>query len=88
MTVQEKGEIMPKINFKDCIYCKGKGFTYTDKMYKKECSECMGTGSVEAKEKRMSILVEYPLHVELTEIAHDLNLSLVGLMRKVAKDYG
>lgn len=71
----------------DCIYCKGRGFNYTDLMYKKDCLECGGTGTRKQSTKRKTISIERKTHEGLTNMAHDLHLSLVDLMRKIVKDH-
>lgn len=69
----------------DCIYCKGRGWNYTNLMYQKECKECGGTGAIIIKEKRKPIQVDLKLHEKLSDMAHDHKTTLIGLMRLLAE---
>jgi len=69
---------MPKLI--DCIYCKGKGFNYTNLMHKSKCKECEGTGQTEVNEKRKSILVPPAVHRQLKRQAHEHQRSLVDFI--------
>ncbi len=64
----------------DCMYCKGKGFNYTNLMYKSKCKECEGTGQTEINEKRKSMLVAPALHRQLKRQAHEHQRSLVDFL--------
>jgi len=70
-------------NKKDCIYCQGKGFQYTDLMHKSECKECSGTGWKVIKEKRKTIAMEAALRDRFQELAMDHRMTAVEFMRYV-----
>jgi len=78
---------MSNIKFKDCIYCKGRGYTDSTLMKKTECKECGGTGTKEVKEKRKPIQLEVPLHKRFSDLAHDYKTSVIGFCRMVVDDY-
>ena len=52
----------------DCIYCKGRGFNYTNAMSKSMCKECEGTGSKEIKDTRKSVLMDRDLKEDFEDL--------------------
>lgn len=72
---------------RDCTYCGARGYIISNLIERVPCQYCKGTGALDVKEKRKSILVSVKLHKRLRDLAYDHKLSLADFMRKVANDY-
>ncbi len=56
-----------------CVHCDGKGLIPTTMWDHEACKECGGTGAMDVKEKRKSILVPASLHKRLRDLAYEFS---------------
>ena len=76
---------------RDCTYCGGRGFVISNLIDTAPCQYCKGTGELDVKEKRKSILVSVPTHKMMRDMAYERKMPcteyITMLIRADEKDY-
>ena len=62
---------------RDCTYCGGRGFVVSNLIDTAQCQYCKGTGEVDVKEKRKSILVSVRTHKIMRDMAHERKMPYI-----------
>lgn len=73
-------------NKRDCTFCGGSGYVITNLIDRAPCQYCKGTGALDVKEKRKSILVSVPTHKLMRDMAYERKLSLTDYVTKLIQD--
>lgn len=60
---------------RDCTYCGGRGKVISNLIDTAPCQYCKGTGELDVKEKRKSLLVSVPTHKLMRDMAYERKMS-------------
>lgn len=71
---------------RDCQFCGGRGYVITNLIEQAPCQYCKGTGGLDVKEKRKSILVSVPTHKLMRDMAYERKLSHRDYVTKLIHD--
>lgn len=60
---------------RDCTYCGGSGTVISNLIDRALCVYCKGTGELDVKEKRKSLLISVPTHKIMRDMAYERKMS-------------
>ena len=61
---------------RDCTYCGGRGTVISNLIDTAPCQYCKGTGELDVKEKRKSVLISVPAHKIMRDLAYERKMPI------------